>query len=107
LLYRNNGNGTFTDVSKESGVAAMHGSCGLTAAAFDVDEDGWPDIFVACDSTPSMVLMNNRDGTFREEALLRGLALSDDGKELAGMGVGIGDYDCDGKLDVLRTHFMN
>jgi hypothetical protein len=107
LLYRNNGNGTFADVSKESGVAAMRGSYGLTAATFDVDEDGWPDIFVACDSTPSMVLMNNHDGTFREEALLRGLALSDDGKEMAGMGVGIGDYDSDGRLDVVRTHYMN
>ena len=107
LLYRNNGDGTFTDVSRESGVAAMRGSYGLTAAAFDVDEDGWPDILVACDSTPSMVLMNNHDGTFREEALLRGLALSDDGREMAGMGVGIADYDCDGRLDVVRTHFMN
>jgi hypothetical protein len=107
LLYRNNGDGTFIDVSRESGVAAMRGSYGLTAAAFDVDEDGWPDILVACDSTPSMVLMNNHDGTFREEALLRGLALSDDGREMAGMGVGIADYDCDGRLDVVRTHFMN
>jgi hypothetical protein len=107
LLYRNNGNGAFTDVSRESGVAAMRGSYGLTAAAFDVDEDGWPDILVACDSTPSMVLMNNHDGTFREEALLRGLALSDDGREMAGMGVGIADYDCDGRLDVVRTHYMN
>ena len=107
LLYRNNGNGAFTDVSRESGVAAMRGSYGLTAAAFDVDEDGWPDILVACDSTPSMVLMNNHDGTFREEALLRGLALSDDGREMAGMGGGIADYDCDGRLDVVRTHYMN
>ena len=107
LLYRNNGNGTFTDVSKESGVGALRGSYGLTAAAFDVDEDGWPDIFVACDTTPSLLLMNNHDGTFREEALLRGVALSDDGKEMAGMGVGIGDYDCDGRLDILRTHYMN
>ncbi|MFZ0743003.1 MAG: CRTAC1 family protein [Terracidiphilus sp.] len=106
-LYRNNGDGTFTDVSKESGVAAMRGSYGLTAAAFDVDEDGWPDIFVACDSTPSLLLMNNHDGTFREEALLRGVALSDNGKEMAGMGVGIGDYDCDGHLDIARTHYMN
>jgi hypothetical protein len=107
LLYRNNGDGTFTDVSKESGVATMRGSYGLTAAALDVDEDGWPDILVACDSTPSLLLMNNHDGTFREEALLRGIALSSDGKEMAGMGLGIGDYDCDGHLDVVRTHYMN
>jgi hypothetical protein len=107
LLYRNNGNGTFTDVSKESGVGALRGSYGLTAAAFDVDEDGWPDIFVACDTTPSMLLMNNHDGTFRDEALLRGVALSSDGKEMAGMGVAIGDYDCDGRLDIVRTHYMN
>jgi hypothetical protein len=106
-LYRNNGDGTFTDVSKESGVAAMRGSYGLTAAAFDVDDDGWPDIFVACDSTPSLLLMNNHDGTFREEALLRGVALSSNGQEMAGMGVGIGDYDCDGHLDIVRTHYMN
>jgi hypothetical protein len=107
VLYRNNGNGTFTDVSKESGVAALRGSYGLTACAFDADEDGWPDIFVACDTTPSLLLMNNHDGTFREEALLRGLALSDNGREMAGMGVGVGDYDCDGLLDIVRTHYMN
>ena len=107
LIYRNNGDGTFTDVSKESGVGALHGSYGLTAAAFDADEDGWPDIFVACDTTPSLLLMNNHDGTFREEALMRGVALDEDGKEMAGMGVGIGDYDCDGRLDIVRTHYMN
>jgi enediyne biosynthesis protein E4 len=106
-LYRNNRDGTFTDVSNESGVAAMRGSYGLTACAFDADEDGWPDIFVACDSTPSLLLMNNHDGTFREEGLLRGVALSEEGKEMAGMGVGIGDYDCDGHLDIVRTHYMN
>jgi hypothetical protein len=107
LLFRNNGDGAFTDVSKESGVAALHGSYGLTAAAFDADDDGWPDIFVACDTTPSLLLMNNHDGTFREEALLRGVALSDSGQEMAGMGVGIGDYECNGRLDILRTHYMN
>jgi hypothetical protein len=106
-LHRNNGDGTFSDVSKESGVSAMRGSYGLTACAFDADEDGWPDIFVACDTTPSLLLMNNHDGTFREEALLRGLALSENGKEMAGMGVGVGDYDCDGRLDIVRTHYMN
>ena len=107
LLYRNNGDGTFIDVSKESGIGALRGSYGLTACAFDVDEDGWPDIFVACDSTPSLLLMNNHDGTFREEALLRGVAVSDEGKEMAGMGVGIGDYECNGRLDIVRTHYMN
>ena len=67
FLYRNNGDGTFTDVSKESGIAAMRGSYGFTAVAFDADEDGWQDVFVACDATPSLLLMNNHDGTFRSE----------------------------------------
>jgi hypothetical protein len=106
-LYRNNGDGTFTDVSKESGIAALHTSYGLTAVAFDADEDGWQDIFVACDATPSLLLMNNQDGTFREEGLLRGVALGSAGEQLAGMGVGIGDYDLNGHLDLLRTHFHN
>ncbi|MFZ1009743.1 MAG: CRTAC1 family protein [Candidatus Sulfotelmatobacter sp.] len=106
-LYRNNGDGTFTDVSKSSGIASLHGSYGLTAAAFDVDEDGWPDILVACDSTPSLLLMNNHDGTFREEGLLRGVALNGEGREVAGMGVGLGDYDLDGHLDFVKTHFQN
>jgi hypothetical protein len=107
LLYRNNGDGTFTDVSRESGVAALRNGYGLTACAFDADEDGWPDIFVACDSTPSLLLMNNHDGTFRDEALLRGVALNDEGEEMAGMGVAVGDYNCNGLLDIVRTHYMN
>jgi enediyne biosynthesis protein E4 len=106
LLYRNNGDGTFTDVSKESGIASLKGSYGLTAAVFDADDDGWPDILLACDSTPSLLLMNNHDGTFREEGLIRGIALTSDGKEVAGMGVGIGDYDLDGRLDIVKTHFQ-
>ena len=107
FLYRNNGDGTFTDVSKESGVAAMRGSFGFTAVAFDVDEDGWQDIFVACDSTPSLLLMNNHDGTFREEALLRGVALGTGGEQLGGMGAYAGDYNLDGHLDIVKTHFQN
>jgi hypothetical protein len=106
-LYRNNGDGTFTDVSKESGIAALHNSYGFTAVACDVDEDGWPDIFIACDATPSLLLMNNHDGTFREEGLLRGIALGSAGEPLGGMGVGIGDFDLDGHLDVVKTHFVN
>jgi hypothetical protein len=106
-LYRNNGDGTFTDVSKESGVAGFTGSYGLTVVAFDADEDGWPDIFVACDSTPSLLLLNNHDGTFREEALLRGVALSGDGRKMGGMGLGVGDYNLDGHTDLLKTHFYH
>ena len=106
-LFRNNGDGTFTDVSNESGVSSLSGSYGLTAVALDVDEDGWTDIFLACDATFSYLLMNNRDGTFREEALLRGVATSFEGQRMSGMGVGVGDYNLDGHLDIVRTHFYN
>ena len=105
-LYRNNGDGTFTDVTRESGIASATESYGMTVVAADFDEDGWPDIFVACDSTPSLLFMNNHDGTFREEGVMRGVALSDDGMEQAGMGVGIGDYNLHGHLDLFKTHFI-
>jgi hypothetical protein len=106
-LYRNNGDGTFTDVSQQSGVAQATKCYGMTVVAADLDGDGWPDIYVACDSTPSLLFMNNHDGTFREEGVLRGVALSDDGEEQAGMGVGVGDYDLDGHLDLFKTHFAD
>jgi enediyne biosynthesis protein E4 len=105
-LYHNNGNGTFSDVSKAAGISAFHGSYGLTAVTADLDDDGWPDIFVACDSTPSLLFMNNHDGTFREEALARGVAVSGDGRESAGMGVGVGDYELRGYADIFKTHFQ-
>src|SRR6202453_4295275 len=104
-LYRNNGDGTFTDVTKQAGIAVATESYGMTVVTADLDEEGWPDIFVACDSTPSLLFMNNHDGTFREEGVLRGVALSDDGMEQAGMGIGVGDYDLDGHLDLFKTHF--
>jgi hypothetical protein len=106
-LYRNNGDGTFADVSVRAGIDGLRGSYGMTVVAADFDEDGWPDIFVACDSTPSLLLMNQRNGTFREEGVIRGVALSDDGMEQAGMGVGVGDYDLDGHLDLFKTHFTD
>ena len=88
-----------------SGIAAATESYGMTVVTADFDEDGWPDIFVACDSTPSLLFMNNHDGTFREEGVMRGVALSDDGMEQAGMGVGIGDYNLDGHLDLVQDAF--
>jgi enediyne biosynthesis protein E4 len=106
-LFHNNGDGTFTDVSKASGVSAASGAYPMTVVAADYDNDGWPDIYVACDSTPSWLFRNQHDGTFREEGLERGVALSEDGMEQAGMGVGVGDYDLDGSLDIFKTHFAD
>src|SRR3984957_9766401 len=106
-LYKNNGDGTFTDVSQRSGIAKSTQTYGMTVVTADVDEDGWPDIYVACDSTRSLLFMNNHDGTFREEGVLRGVAVSDDGEEQAGMGIGVGDYDLDGHLDLFKTHFAD
>jgi hypothetical protein len=105
LLFRNNGDGTFTDVTMKSGIGKVSGSYGLTAVAADFDHDGWPDIYVAGDSTPSLLFRNQHDGTFIEEGLERGIALNEDGQEQAGMGVGIGDFNLDGLIDVFKTHF--
>jgi hypothetical protein len=105
-LFRNNGDGKFTDVSKASGISSIRDSYGLTAVTFDADGDGWPDLYVACDTTPSLLLLNNHDGTFREEGLIRGVAISPDGQDRSGMGIGVGDYDLDGHLDLIKTHFQ-
>jgi hypothetical protein len=104
-LYHNNGDGTFTDVSRESGIAAVKAGYALTAVAADFDGDGWPDIYVACDTSPSLLFHNNRDGTFTEQGLESGVSLSEDGQEQAGMGVATGDFDTDGQLDIFKTHF--
>ena len=77
----------------------------MGAAAADFDNDGWPDIYVACDSAPSLLYRNNHDGTFREIAVPAGCALDENGVALSGMGVGVGDYDADGWLDIVRTNF--
>jgi hypothetical protein len=107
-LFHNNGDGTFTEVSEAAGIAkSSRGAYPMTTVAADFDNDGWPDIYVACDSKPSFLFMNNRDGTFREEGLIRGSALSEDGMEQAGMGVGIGDANLDGHLDLFKTHFAD
>jgi hypothetical protein len=106
-LFHNNGDGTFSDVSRQAGVATAAGSYPMTAVAADYDNDGWPDIYVACDSTPSWLFRNQHDGTFRQEGLERGVAVSEDGLEQAGMGIAVGDYDLDGNLDIFKTHFSD
>ncbi|MGC9994702.1 MAG: CRTAC1 family protein [Terriglobia bacterium] len=106
-LYHNNGNGTFTDVSAKAGILKAGRRFGLTAVAFDYNNDGWPDLFVACDSTPNLLYRNNRDGTFTEVGMEAGCAVSGDGQEEANMGVGVGDYDGDGFLDLFLPHFSS
>jgi enediyne biosynthesis protein E4 len=102
-LYRNNHDGTFTDVTAAAGLKTT--LYGFGAAAADFDNDGWPDIYVACDTTPSLLYRNNKDGTFREVGIPAGCAFDAEGTALAGMGVGVGDYDNDGWLDIVRTNF--
>ncbi|MGH9404379.1 MAG: CRTAC1 family protein [Terriglobia bacterium] len=104
-LYHNNGDGTFTDVTRKAGIDKPGGRYGLTAVAFDWDHDGWPDIFVACDSSPNLLFHNRRDGTFSEIGMDLGIAVNGDGQPQANMGVAVGDYDEDGWEDVFITHF--
>ncbi|MGD0579450.1 MAG: CRTAC1 family protein, partial [Bryobacteraceae bacterium] len=106
LLYHNNGDGTFSDVTEAAGIGKAAGGWGLTAVAADFHNDGWPDIFLACDTTPSLFFRNNRDGTFSEEGLESGVALSDDGQVQAGMGLAVGDFRLDGSLHIVKTHYM-
>ena len=105
LLYRNNGNGTFTDVSRSAGIERAAPAYGLTAMAADFFGTGWPDIYVACDSKPSLLFRNQQDGSFAEQGLELGVAVNEDGTEQAGMGLGLGDFDTDGALDLLKTNF--
>jgi hypothetical protein len=106
-LFRNNGDGTFTDVSVKAGVADKQGLFGLASAFVDVDDDGWVDLAVANDSTTNYLYRNKRDGTFEDISYASGFALSDDGREQASMGLGIGDYNRDGKVDLFITTFSD
>jgi hypothetical protein len=105
ILYHNNGDGTFTDVSEKSGMWDTIGTYSLSAAVADLDNDGWPDIYVANDSTAATLYQNQKDGTFKDVATESGVAYSPDGKPQAGMGVTIGDYNRDGLLDIVKTNF--
>lgn len=104
-LYHNNGDGTFTDVSRKAGVADPNGYYGLGVICSDFDEDGNVDIFVANDSTPNFLYHNNGDGTFKEIGFASGVAVNESGSEQGSMGVTLGDYDHDGKLDLFITNF--
>jgi hypothetical protein len=105
ILFHNNGDGTFTDVSEQSGILGSNGTFGLGVLTADFDNDGWPDIYVANDSSPSALYQNKKNGKFEDIALIAGCALSADGKPQAGMGVSAADYDLDGNLDIVKTNF--
>lgn len=105
LLFHNNGDGTFTDVSESSGILNTIGTFGLGVLTADFDNDGWTDIYVANDSQPSALYMNKKNGKLQDVAVDAGCALSADGKPQAGMGVSAADYDLDGNLDILKTNF--
>jgi enediyne biosynthesis protein E4 len=105
ILYHNNGDGTFSDVSEAAGIFRANGTYGLGVLTADFDNDGWPDIYVANDSTASALYHNKGNGTFEDVAIDAGCALSPDGKPQAGMGVSAADYDLDGNLDLVKTNF--
>jgi enediyne biosynthesis protein E4 len=105
LLYHNKGNGTFEDVSQKAGMWGTLGTYALSCAAVDLDNDGWPDIYVANDSTSATLYVNQKDGSFKDEAVEAGVAYSPDGKPQAGMGVSVGDYNRDGLPDIVKSNF--
>lgn len=106
-FLRNEGAGRFTDASRTSGIAAPRRNYSLGAVSGDFNGDGWADIYVACDRTPSILYINQRDGTFADEAVLRGVAFDEHGEALSGMGVAAGDTDGDGRDDIFRTNFSD
>jgi hypothetical protein len=107
ILYHNRGNGTFEDVTTKAHIDQTDGHYAFSVTTLDYDDDGWPDIFVACDSTPSILYHNNRDGTFSDVAITSGAAFNEDGRAQAGMGSTVADYNGDGHLDIFKTNFSD
>jgi len=106
-LFHNNRDGTFTDVSMKAGVSDPRGDYGLASVFVDVDDDGWIDLLVANDSVPKYLYRNKHDGTFEDVSYLSGFALNDEGREQAAMGIAVGDYNRDGKVDFHITNFSD
>ena len=107
VLFHNDGNGRYTDVSQPAGVSDPRGSFGLGIAWFDVNDDGWPDLYVANDSMPNFMYVNQKNGTFKEQAFPLGVAVSEDGAEQGSMGVALGDYDHSGRFSLFVTNFAD
>ena len=107
VLYHNQGHGTFEDVTTKAHIDQTNGHYAFSVSTLDFDDDGWPDIYVACDSAPSILYHNNRDGTFTDVAVIAGAAFNEDGREQAGMGTTVADFDGDGRLDIFKTNFSD
>jgi enediyne biosynthesis protein E4 len=107
ILYHNLGGGKFEDVTTKAHIDQTTGHYAFSVSTLDYDDDGWPDIYVACDSTPSILYHNNHDGTFTDVAVVAGAAFNEDGREQAGMGSTIADFNGDGTLDIFRTNFSD
>ena len=107
ILYHNRGDGTFEDVTVKAHIDQTDGHYAFSVSTLDYNDDGWPDIYVACDSTPSILYRNNRDGTFTDVAVTAGAAFNEDGREQAGMGATIADFNGDGRLDIFKTNFSD
>ena len=107
ILYHNLGNGKFEDVTSKAKIDQTQAHYAFSVSSFDFDDDGWPDIYIACDSTASILYRNNHDGTFTDAAVTAGAAFNEDGREQAGMGSSIADYNGDGRLDIFKTNFSD
>jgi hypothetical protein len=107
ILYENRADGTFTDVTTKAHIGQTNGHYGMSVSTFDFDDDGWPDVYIACDSAPSILYRNNHDGTFTDVAITSGVAFNEDGREQAGMGTTIADYNGDGRPDIFKTNFSD